>query len=99
MGWQLKPAIISPVGDFLQHRKQCIKFSRITSEYINCIIGTPLGTKIGPILQLIYSNDLQIDGLEHIIKYADDTTVFTTVDNASNHSAIIPAVNATKAWL
>jgi len=85
------------VGNFLSSRKQSVKFTNILSPYIDCKVGAPQGTKLGPILWLIYCNDLAADGFAHI-KYADDTTFYTNVKDTRNHAAIAPAIEAAQRW-
>ena len=85
------------VANFLQYRKQCVKYGAVTSSYIDSEIGTPQGTKLGPLLWLIYCNDLSVEGYHHV-KYADDTNFYIPVTDHQDSSAILPALNATKDW-
>jgi hypothetical protein len=88
---------ITLVSSFLHNRMQCVKYGNSRSTYISAKIGAPQGTKLGPILWLIYSNDLKAEGYNHV-KYADDTTFYVAVNNHTDQSAIAPTIQSTQSW-
>jgi hypothetical protein len=48
------------------------------SDRLNIICGVPQGSILGPILFLIYINDItNASKLLHLILFADDTNIFT----------------------
>ena len=55
--------------------QQCVLLNGQTSKLTNILAGVPEGSVLGPLLFLIYINDLP-DGLESICKiFADDTSL------------------------
>ena len=63
-------------------RMQCVSLNKITSDFHEVSYGVPQGSILGPILFLLYINDLN-DVFEKFdtIMFADDTNLFMTGDN------------------
>ena len=89
--------IVSLVSSFLSGRKQCVEFSNCFSDYILTHVGSPQGTKLGPLLWLIYVNDLKAEDY-HCIKYTDDTTFYRRSSDHFSTNLNGDAVSATNTW-
>ena len=64
---------IANTASYLKSRKQFISINRIKSNMLNIEIGVPQGSILGPLLYVIYVNDISI-ALNCIRRlYADDT--------------------------
>ena len=84
-----QPRIINIISDFLQRRSQCVKLNEHSSEYIPMEVGASQGTKLGPLLWLIYINDLQIDGYQSV-DYAYDSSFYATIPmNSSDKITLV----------
>ena len=67
--------------DFLKSRKQRVVLNGQHLSWSDVLAGVPQGSILGPLLFLIYINDLS-DGLQCNPKlFADDTSLFATVHN------------------
>src|SRR6218665_2527213 len=63
--------------DYLRNRSQFVSFKGITSPSLEITSGVPRGSILGPILFLIYLNDLsKVSNKLKLIMYADDTNAF-----------------------
>ena len=79
--------LLNILSDFLRNRKQRVTLKGQSSPWTNVNAGVPQGSILGPLLFLIYINDLP-DGLSSNAKlFADDTSLFSVVHDI-NTSAI-----------
>ena len=67
------------IADFLSDRKMRIMVRGQYSEWVDVISGVPQGSVLGPILFLIYVNDIPETVNCSIKMFADDTKLFRTV--------------------
>ena len=64
---------------YLEDRKQSVKNGGIKSSYLPVTHGVPQGSILGPLLFILYINDLHTFLNEcHISLYADDTALYTS---------------------
>ena len=64
---------------YLGNRLQKVKLNNINSQFRSVSMGVPHGTILGPLLFLLYVNDLLRDIPEDtVVSNADDTAVITT---------------------
>ena len=65
--------------DYLQNGQQKVVLNRQSSSWLDVNAGVPQGSLLGPLLFIIYINDLP-ENLVYVSKlFADDTSLFSTV--------------------
>ena len=63
---------------YLSNRKQCVVVAGVKSEMLNVKAGVPQGSRLGPLLFIIYINDI-VESLEsEILIFADDCTLLSS---------------------
>ena len=73
--------ILNIVTDFLSFRKQRVVLNGQASPCVNIEGGVPQGSILGPLLFVIYINDLSDDLSTTPKLFADDTSLFFIVQN------------------
>jgi hypothetical protein len=91
---------ISLIDSYLTNRKQYTKISDFLSESGTSQYGIPQGTVIGPILFIIYVNDMfELPLRGKIISYADDTVL---IEDGNSWEVVtcraIEDINTLKEW-
>ena len=77
--------------NYLSDRKQRVVFNGFSSDHSSIDSGVPQGSVFGPLLFLIYINDLEKNIKSNVNVFADDTMLFSVVNkpaisaNESNH--------------
>ena len=73
---------------FLLDRTQCLQVSGTRSYWISVTSGVPQGTVLGPLLFLIYINDI-VDNLNSKIElFADDAVLYSEVSNVQDVNSL-----------
>ncbi len=69
------------IRSYLCDRKQYVQMDDIKSDLCNITTGVPQGSILGPLLFIIYMNDIaEASNLFDFILYADDTSLSTTIE-------------------
>ena len=66
---------------YLSDRKQFVEYKTEKSSLQTIICGVPQGSILGPLLYLIYVNDIQNSCDGNILSFADDTTMYLSHSN------------------
>ena len=72
----IKGKTLNVIADFLSGRDFCVKVGNSSSDTFSVTSGVPQGSVLGPLLFLLYINDLP-DGIRnHISLFADDVKMY-----------------------
>lgn len=86
---------------YLTKRKQFVQINSTSSDVLELKQGVPQGSKLGPLLFIVYVNDIiNIKGSQELVMYADDTNVFFTSDDIVKlHSLVNVYLEQLSNWL
>ena len=69
-------SVINWIEQWLTDRRQTVVVDREVSSWKSVLSGVPQGSVLGPILFLVYIDDLEEGVTCNILKFADDTKLF-----------------------
>ena len=86
------------IQNFLSHRSQRVVVNGENSKWAPVLSGVPQGSVIGPILFLIYINDLPRDVGSTVRLFADDTIMYRTINSERDGVSLQQDLNQLAAW-
>ena len=77
--------------DYLTNRKQYVCYNNVSSSLMNVTCGVPQGSILGPLLFILYVNDIaNCSSILYFILFADDTNIFYS---SKSHSDLMKIIN------
>ena len=83
---------------WLSDRKQRVCINGTKSSWHSVLSGVPQGSVLGPLLFLVFINDLDDGIVSWILKFADDTKMFGEVSNVVQHCQLQKDLNTLSQW-
>ena len=66
------------LNSYLTNRKICTVIDGCKSDIVEITAGVPQGSRLGPLLWIIFINDIQDDLESEVLLFADDTCLFSS---------------------
>ena len=79
----IKGALLSWISSILLDRRQCVSIKGSSSTWKPVESGVPQGSVLGPILFIMYVNDIPDIVKSHVWIFADDTKLFASTDQTN----------------
>ena len=96
----IKGSILEWIKSWLRGRKQRVVLNGKYSDWIDVLSGVPQGSVLGPLLFLIFINDLDEAAplLQILSKFADDTKLGHTVSSQEDQALLQEQLDAVFKW-
>ena len=86
------------IVDWLKNKKQRVRLNGAYSDWAEVTSGVPQGSVLGPLLFLVYVNDMDQGINSRISKFADDTKIFHEVGSSDSCTNIQDSLDKLKEW-
>ena len=95
--------LINWIKDFLCHRTQRVTINGSFSDWFRVLSGIPQGSILGPLLFIIFINDLPKfcntdEDLGTIYLYADDAKIYNVIKSTEDQQRLQHVINKLKEW-
>ena len=91
---------LSLLDNYLSDRCQYVEYNGHRSNTLPITTGVPQGSVLGPLLFLIYINDLpMVSDVFNMLMYADDTTLYCNIDQNVSEEVINNELSKVSQWL
>ena len=94
----IRVGLIDWIEQWLTDRRQRVVVDGEVSNWKSVLSGVPQGSVLGPLLFLIYINDLDDNTTSNVLKFADDTKVFRKVNTDGDKQHLQNDLNRLVKW-
>ena len=96
----LQDDFLSWIDSYLSDRYQGVWIDHVLSEFLLCEVGVPQGSILGPLLFMLYVNDLPFLLSCNMDQYADDSTLYATGKSVSDiNSTLDTSCKVVSNWM
>ena len=102
VGLGLDPYIMTWLHNYLANRRQSVVVNGATSDSSHVILGVPQGSILGPLLFLVYIDDVTnilFSPGTRIVLYADDIFMYHNISSNSDYVNLQSDANAIQDWV
>jgi len=94
----IKGEVLEWIKAFLSHRTQRVVIRGTASEAFKVTSGVPQGSVLGPILFLIFINDLPLEVISLLSLFADDTKLFRRIISENDREILQKDLDNIAKW-
>ena len=94
----IRGQLLTWLQSFLSERLQQVLVDGCCSSPCNVSSGVPQGSVLGPVLFLLYINDIAEGICSHIKLFADDCLIYRTIQSSSDQHILQQDLNALVKW-
>jgi len=98
--YNIHPDSIDWIKSFLSDRKQRVQLNGVYSSCASVLSGVPQGSILGPLLFILYINDLpdSLNADSNIYLYADDAKLLRHISTIQDSLSLQDDINKKKQW-
>ena len=89
---------LSWIGDFLSNRTQTTVVNGAYSSCVEVTSGVPQGSVLGPMLFLLYIDDINNAIISQIKLFADDSVLYTNIHSQNDQVILQNDLETTSSW-
>ena len=97
-GLELDHTILCWLQDYLSYRSQTVVAGGETSDPLPVVSGVPQGSVLGPLLFLLYINDLPSAVSGYVNLFADDVLLYHVISSAEDYTVLQEMVSSIEQW-
>ena len=94
----VRPAVISWICDFLTGREYSVGYHDTRSAWHRIKAGVPQGTRLGPLIFLVLTDDLMRNQLVNHWKYVDDMSIASSQKVCDQDETLRHALSCLEVW-
>ena len=86
------------IKSFLSNRKQRVSVNGVLSDITDVTSGVPQGSVLGPVLFLLYINDINGNIKSSIRLFADDSIIYRKISSKTDHEILQTYLSQLQTW-